>query len=517
MSLLEGLPFNIKENFLDEAYISVKPEAFKKACMFFHKALKSPVMMMFASDEGERRGIFKVYCAFMGIGYKKWFFVTTDISRLKPVFESIANDIYSAGLFEREIKEMFGILPEGNPDLRRLKLHDEVWPEGYFPLRKDFKKPESPGKEKKEYIFNKVEGEGVFEVPVGPVHAGIIPPGHFRFSCAGEPIINLETRLGWTHKGIEKLFEDKDINFGVKLSECVTGDSAFSNSWAFCHAIEKICKIDVPIRALFLRALFLELERMYNHLNGIAGIAIDVGFSFPAMYTSVMKERILCLNKKLTSSRYLKGVNIIGGVLIDLNTWKKKALLKELEALEKDFGELKNILYSSVSFMDRVDKTGILKVKTAEDLGVTGLAARASGIGKDLRKDFPGVYNKVKFNMITHTSADVMARLNIRVSEFEESISLIRQFIDNMAKGDICLQDKIELSGGVGLGYVEGGRGPLLYWVKLNPSGFIERCKIVDPSFHNWLGLSYAVIGDIIPDFPVCNKSFDLSYSGNDL
>jgi len=502
---------------MDEAYIYAKPENFKRACLYFHKKLNSPVAMMFACDERANKKGFKVYCAFMGIKYKKWVFVTMDVSGDSPEFESIANDIYSAGLFEREIKEMFGILPKGNPDLRRLRLHDEVWPEGYYPLRKDFKWQEGTGAGKKEYAFNKVEGEGIFEVPVGPVHAGIIPPGHFRFSVAGEPIINLEARLGWTHKGIEKLFEGKDVNLGVKLSECVAGDSAFSNSWAFCSAVEKICKIEPPEKALFLRAVFLELERIYNHLNDISGIAIDVGFSFPAMYASIMKEKILCLNEKLTGSRYLKGVNITGGVSVYLTVWKKKALLKALEAMEKDFKELKSMLYSSVSFMDRLDGTGMLKKKTAEDLGVLGLAARASGIEKDLRKDFSRVYSNVRFNLMKESSGDVMARLNIRVSEFEESISLIRQFVDMIKQGSIDLQEKLKLKDGFGLGYIEAWRGPLLYWVKLNKSGLIERCKIVDPSFHNWEGLCYSVLGDIIPDFPVCNKSFDLSYSGNDL
>lgn len=502
---------------MDEAYIYVKPENFKRACLYFHKKLNSPVTMMFACDERADKGSFKIYCVFMGIKHMKWIFVTMDTAGGRPEFESIANDIYSSGLFEREIKEMFGVLPKGNPDLRRLRLHGEVWPEGYYPMRKDFKKPGSTRDEKKEYVFNKVEGEGIFEIPVGPVHAGIIPPGHFRFSVAGEPIINLEARLGWTHKGTEKLFEDKSVDFGVKLSECVTGDSVFSNSWAFCSAVEKICKIETPEKAMFLRAVFLELERMYNHLNDISGISIDVGFSFPAMYAAIMKEKILCLNEKLTGSRYLKGANIIGGVSVDLNDWKKKALLKGFEAIDKDFKELKDMLYSSVSFMDRLDGTGILKKKTAEDLGVLGLAARASGIEKDLRKDFPGVYSKVKFNLMKESSGDVMARLNIRISEFEESIRLIRQFVDRIKQGSIDFQEKLKLKDGFGLGYIEAWRGPLLYWVKLNKSGIIDRCKIVDPSFHSWEGLCYSVLGDIIPDFPVCNKSFDLSYSGNDL
>jgi Ni,Fe-hydrogenase III large subunit len=475
--------------------------------------------MMFACDEREENDVFRIYCVFMGIKYRKWLIVSTDVSKDNPEFESIANEIYSAGLFEREIKEMFGILPKGNPDLRRLRLHDEVWPEGYYPLRKDFKKPADADvtAEKKEYVFNKVDGEGIFEVPVGPVHAGIIPPGHFRFSIAGEPIINLETRLGWTHKGIEKLFENKNADFGIKLSERVTGDSAFSNSSAFCHAVEKICGITPPEKALFSRAIFLELERMYNHLNGIAGIALDVGFSFGAAYAAIMKENIFSLNEKLTGSRYLRGINAIGGVSAELDKDKKALLLENLNAIAKDFAELKNILYSSASLMDRLDTTGILKKKTAEDLGVLGLAARASGIDKDLRKNFPSVYKAVKFTAAKASSGDVMARFNMRVVEFEESIGLIWQFLEKIGSGPTKFSGVVEFKEGSGLGYVEACRGPLLYWVKLNKAGLVERCKIVDPSFHNWEGLCYSVLGDIIPDFPVCNKSFDLSYSGTDL
>ncbi|MFA5388499.1 MAG: NADH-quinone oxidoreductase subunit C [Candidatus Omnitrophota bacterium] len=502
---------------MDEAHIYVKPENFKKACLYFHKKLASPVVMMFACDERPERGSFRIYCVFMGIKYRKWVFVAMDIAGDKPGFESIAKEIYSAGLFEREIKEMFGISPLGNPDTRRLRLHDEVWPEGYFPLRKDFKKPGHAEKEKKEYVFNKIDGEGIFEVPVGPVHAGIIPPGHFRFSVAGEPIISLEARLGWLHRGIEKIFEGKDPGFGVKLSECVAGDSAFSNSMAFCAAVERICGISVPEKALFLRAVFLELERMYNHVNDISGIAIDVGFSFPAMYAAIMKENILSLNENLTGSRYLKGVNVIGGVSADIGEEKKAVLLNKLDALEKDFRELKEMLYSSASLMDRLDGTGILKKKTAEDLGVLGLAARASAIERDMRKDFPGIYSKVKFNISKEAGGDVMARLNIRVSEFEESIDLIKQFAGKIGQGNIIVQGKIGYEKGSALGYMESWRGPLLYWVKLGDNGIIERCKIVDVSFHNWEGLCYSVLGDIIPDFPVCNKSFDLSYSANDL
>jgi Ni,Fe-hydrogenase III large subunit/Ni,Fe-hydrogenase III component G len=505
----------------DEIYLHVKPEDFKRLCLFLHKELHSPIMMLFADDERQAAGKgFVIYSAFLAVKQRKWIFVKVNLpggaSEL-PKFDSLSKDIYSASLFEREIKEMFGIEPVGAPDVRRLRLHDEVWPEGHYPLRKDFVPPARTGEEKESYSFAKVDGEGVFEVPVGPVHAGIIGSGHFRFSVAGEPIINLETRLGFTHRGVEKLFEGRTAAEGIKIAECISGDSSFAHSLAFCQSIEKICGLAVSKRDQYLRAIFLELERLYNHINDIGGMAVDTGFTFPAALASVIKEAVLLLNDKLTGGRYLKGVNKAGGTFKDLSEMDKETLSQSLRLIKNDFNQLSAILNSSVSFMDRLDGTGILKKKTAEDFGVAGPAARASGVARDLRCDFPGVYEVAQFKLVTQSTGDVLARLKVRMMEFEESIRLIQQFVEMLPTEDSPLSLDINFKEGFGLGYAEGWRGCVLYWVKLAKGGLIERCKIVDPSFHNWQGLVYSVLGDIIPDFPLCNKSFDLSYSGNDL
>ncbi|MCX5707836.1 MAG: NADH-quinone oxidoreductase subunit C [Candidatus Omnitrophica bacterium] len=498
----------------DELRLKVDPRIFKDTALALHKILSSPVMMLFALDERRERGVFVVNGVFCGFRSSQWVMVSMDIPQDNPGFETLAKSMHSASLFEREIQEMFGIEPRGNPDLRRLKLHDEVWPQANFPLRKDFQKVQ-PGN-LGEYKFGRVDGEGIFEVPVGPVHAGIIGPGHFRFSVAGEPIINLEPRLGFTHRGAEKLFEGKSYLEALKLSECVCGDSVFSHSLAFTRAAEKISGISIISQAAYLRAIFLELERLYNHVNDIGGIALDVGFSYPSAYASIIKEAILQLNEKLTASRYLKNVNALGGVSVEINESKKTLLLGSLEQIKRDFNELVEILYSSGSFMDRVDTAGVLIKKTAEDLGVLGLAGRASGVAIDLRKCFPGVYKEAKFKMALEESGDVLARLRVRIFEFVESCRLIEEFGGKLSS---CDKNKVGpiLKEGCALGYVEGWRGPILYWLKTDPAGMIARCKIVDPSFRNWQGLAYAVLGNIIPDFPLCNKSFDLSYSGNDL
>lgn len=499
----------------DEVYIRVREDNFKNVCLALHKLSLSSVASLFALDRSEDKGVFEIYCSFAVAKCKKWFFVVTEVNKDNPGFQSLAKEIYSASLFEREIKEMFGIEPIGSPDTRQLRLHEEVWPKGRYPLRKTFKMPEG-AKAKENYIFNKVEGEGIFEVPVGPVHAGIIGPGHFRFSLAGEPIINLEIRLGFTHRGVEKLFEGKNVYDALTLSECVSGDASFANSLSFSMAVEKISGITASENTKMLRAVFLELERLYNHINDMGGIAVDVGFSFPAAFAQIVKENILQLNERLTKSRYLKNVNSIGGIKTAWDKDKEKDTRDSLKKIYKDFKEIKEILLSSVSFMDRVDGTGVLKKKTAEDFGVTGLAARASGIAVDLRKDFPGIYEKIKFNPVKQETGDCLARLNMRIAEFEESIKLILGLLDKIALQSAS-ESNCNIKEGFALGYTEAWRGALTYWVKLDKNGIIERCKVTDPSFLNWQALSFCVLGDIIPDFPLCNKSFDLSYSGNDL
>jgi Ni,Fe-hydrogenase III large subunit len=348
------------------------------------------------------------------------------------------------------------------------------------------------------------------------VHAGIIGPGHFRFSTAGEPIINLESRLGFTHRGAEKLFEGRPCLEAVRLAECVSGDSAFAHSLAFARAAEKISMSKLSDRTIRTRAIFLELERIYNHVNGIGGMAVDVGFSFPSAYASIIKESILRLNEKLSGNRYLKNVNSIGSVSARIGREKNGLCREALKDIRRDSGELVKMLNLSVSFMDRVDTTGILRKKTAEDLGVVGLAARASGIPADLRSSFCAEYKQAGFRIAVEQAGDALARLKVRIAEIEESCRLIEHFLGGLTDeqdDNVCPQPR----SGEALGYAEGWRGPVLYWLKTDSFGAIQRCKIVDPSFHNWQGLSYAVLGNIMPDFPLCNKSFDLSYSGNDL
>ncbi len=507
----------------DEVYCDVAVEHFRQACLYAHKKLRMPLMMMFASDRRASGNSYTVASVFMSVDARVWVYVRTCVPENAPRFPSIAKDIYSATLFEREIREMFGIEPEGSLDTRRLRLHDEVWPQGVYPLRKDFDPVGAVGKAgpvdgpKGKYAFTRVEGEGIFEVPVGPVHAGIIGPGHFRFSVAGEPIINLELRLGFTHRGVEKLFEGKTAAQALSLSECICGDAVFAYSAALCQAAEKIAGIQIPEQAAFTRVIGMELERMYNHAADFGGMAVDVGFTFPAMFAQVIKEKILRLNERLWSHRYLKGINVVGGVSRYPDAAQRQLLLEALEPIERDYAELKKMLLGSISFMDRVDTTGVVRKKTAEDFCITGVAGRASGIKIDIRKIFPAVYKDFRVRLCACESGDVRARLQVRFDEFEDSLSLVRQAVAKMKEnGESAVKD-YAFKEGAGLGVVEGWRGPVLFLLDVDGQGRIQRCKIVDASLRNWQGLSYAVLGNIIPDFPLCNKSFDLSYPGNDL
>lgn len=510
-------PVKVYEHFADEVYWEFSSQQdYKTACLGLHNLLKQPVASLFALDQRQEGEGFKVITVFMASQYKKWIFVQLNLAKEEESFPSLSKDLFSSHFFERKVKENFGLTPLGNPDLRRFNLHEEVWPQGYYPLRKDFLNPKNIGLTDRSFQFIRGEGLGMFEVPVGPVHAGIIGPGHFRFSVAGEPIINLEIRLGFTHRGVEKHFEGKTIEEGLKLAQCVVGDMAFAHSLSYCQAIEKLGQIEIFDNAKYLRVIFLELERMYNHANDIGGMAIDVSFSFPASLAQIIKENILALNFELTESRYLKGVNIIGGVSKVIDQAKKENLKQGLKNIIADFYDLEKILINSLSFMDRVESTGILKKKTAFDLGVKGLAARACGLNHDLRRDFSRIYDKLNFAIALEESGDVLARLKIRLSEFKESYRLINLALDKLTEQKDKIQE-FQLEPSFALGYSEGWRGPVLYWLKLNKQGVIDRCAIFDPSIQNWQGLAYSVLGDIIPDFPLCNKSFDLSYAGNDL
>lgn len=500
-----------------EVYLTIRKESLPHIANFLHEVRYStPLLSMFGTDERALDGAYKIYTVFQIPRKPIFIILKVHLKEGELEFPSITPLMYSGHLFEREMKDMFGFKPVGNPDTRRLVFH-ENFPWDIYPLRKDFDYKTSLPQSQGEYFFNRIEGEGIFEIPVGPVHAGIIEPGHFRFSTAGEPIINLEIRLHYKHRGVEKLMETVNFMEGCQVAERVSGDSTLGHATAYCQALEKIAGVEVPISAKYNRMVALELERLYNHIADVGGIATDVAFIFGAARAGILREKLVQLNEEVTGSRFLRGLIVPGGVTKDLFPAREK-ITSTLKEVEREFRELVDILSSSTSFMDRVKTTGIINKKTVEDLGIVGVPARASGVDIDMRRDAPyEAYQEVEFKVPVYIKGDVASRLAVRIDEVYESIRIIERVLSKKPQGGL----KVDIMGlepnRSALGCVEGWRGSIVYWVMAASKGRLHRCKIKDPSFSNWPGLSYAVRQNIVPDFPLCNKSFNLSYAGNDL
>jgi len=488
-----------------------------EVCKELYYKHKLPFKIISAVDErGEGRG-FRIFYVF-GVP-KENIFLSPCLTLInQEEFPTITNVIHEAADYERKIKSFFGLNPVGHPSPRQILLH-ENWPADAYPLRKDFDWRTRPADAHGEYQFHKVEGEGIYEIPVGPVHAGIIEPGHFRFSVAGEEIVLLEPKLGYKHKGIEKLFEILPVSEKLRLSESVSGDSSFSHSLAYCQAIETLAEVEVPVRARYLRVIFSELERLANHLNDIGFIMLDTGFSFGGSNGARLREIIMQWSERLSGSRFLRGINAVGGVKKEITPELQTSLVSDLLKIEKDFTDVIDVVENSSSVLNRLKGTGRLDYQIAHDHGVMGTAGRAVGIAADARIDFPyAAYNQLKFEPASETQGDVYARFKVRIKEVHSSISLIKQAVTKLPEGAILSTKRIALKkNNYALGTVEGWRGEIVYFIATDSAGNIVRVEPSDPSFLNWPALGYAGKGNLVPDFPLINKSFNLSYSGNDL
>jgi Ni,Fe-hydrogenase III large subunit/Ni,Fe-hydrogenase III component G len=480
--------------------------------------LQARLASLFATDERATRGCFAVHHVWSLPGLHVFLRIAAPVDPSEPSFPSIAATHPAANWFEREVMDFFGLVPDGHPNPERVAHHDD-WPDGAWPLRKDFDAntlvPRVPGNF---HPFRPVTGEGVFQIPVGPVHAGIIEPGHFRFGVAGEPVLYLQLRLFYVHKGTEKRFERLPWRHALFLAESVSGDTSVGHALAYSHAIERLAGVDVPPRARALRVVLLELERLYNHVADIGALATDVAFVVPASRAQAQREGLLRLHERLFGSRLLRGAIALGGVKRDLAPDACAALASHLRTLERDFESLITLLIDSGSFTDRVDATGVLTNQAARDLGIVGMAARASGIDADLRRDHPhDAYEGLRFDVPVEEGGDVRARLMVRAREVEQSFLILHQVLQALPDTPLVASMPQELPAAASaLGWVEAWRGPCVHWVATDDRGRLTRVKVTDPSFFNWPGLSHAVPGNIVPDFPVINKSFNLSYSGND-
>lgn len=359
-------------------------------------------------------------------------------------------------------------------------------------------------------------GEGVYQIPVGPVHAGIIEPGHFRFTVVGETIFNLEIRLFYKHRGIEKLAEGKTPGQCVRIAESISGDETVANATAFCMAVEKISGVDVPMRAWQLRTILLEMERIYSHLGDLAGIITDVAYPAGASKFFILREEILRQNQALTGSRFMKNTLKVGGLEMDISDRTLKELYGYLEDFSVRHGDAVSAVKSVSSVVDRIESTGILQKELVKALNITGPAARAAGITIDTRRHHPyGLYAATAVcDMGTGGTGDVLSRFVVKAQEITDSVEICRSLITNLQSGDFAVpvQDK----NGCALSLVESPRGQTLHWVYIR-DGLIDRFKVRTASFCNWQAIEHAVLGNIVPDFPLINKSLNLSYAGTDL
>lgn len=503
----------------NEMYLRLLPESLPllpDICYSLVESLKGRFVTLIANDERPLNGYFVLYYVFSFPADDTFLILSVPVDPLQREIPSIERKIKAANWFEREIKDWFGVV--AFPNIRRLAVHPD-WPEEIHPMVKDFDRTQIVQPAKEPFDFKHVEGEGIFEIPVGPVHAGIIEPGHFRFSVAGEPIINLDTQLFYVHKGTEKLAEGMTPQQAVFLAERISGDSSVAHALAFCHAIERLANIQVPQRAIIIRTLLLELERIYNHIGDIGALLLDVGFGVGAATAFQLKENFMHLNELLTGSRLLRGMVTIGGVrrFVENTMIKREALTRTLQDGKRSFENLVDLALSSSTARDRFETTGVLSHKDAHRLGIVGIAGRASGIDRDLRRDHPHcAYPHLQFKTSLLKNGDVFARFLVRVEEVRESFHILEQLKRQHAHERIQTTFAHVAPNCCALGYVEGWRGEIVHWVMTDKDGKIYRWKITDPSFYNWRALPVAVRNNIVPDFPVINKSFNLSYSGND-
>jgi len=421
---------------------------------------------------------------------------------------------------ERHVHDLLGIGFKGHPDARRWSRH-QAWGEDDFPLRRDFPRDGQPPAQTPadfQYNFLLAQGSGVYEIPVGPVHAGIIEPGHFRFQAMGETVLRLEERFAYTHKGVEKIAQGRDAAGLARLAGRVSGDSTVAHTWAACQAMERAVRLDLPARANFLRALLCERERVANHLGDVGAMLNDIGFAFGAMQFSRLREIWQRMSGDVFGHRFMMDCIVPGGVAHDLEQRFEASLRVQTDAMREQVNRLMAIINDLPSVTDRVRGAGILKPEQAKALGCLGYVGRASGHSVDVRHDAPyAPYDRLEVKVPLHHYGDVNARARVRLEEMAASFDLIESLLDDLPTGAFTTAWQAPATAAEGLGLVEGWRGEILSYVRFGTDGRIACFFPRDPSWTTWPALELLIHDNIVPDFPVCNKSVNGSYSGADL
>jgi Ni,Fe-hydrogenase III large subunit len=420
--------------------------------------------------------------------------VSTVVSDPNP---SLTPECPQVHLFERQIAEEFGLAFLGHPWPKPVRfLNEPIGQTRYYT----------------------VEGEGIHEVAVGPVHAGIIEPGHFRFQCEGEQVLHLEISLGYQHRGVEPAMVGGPNARSIHYMETLAGDTTIGHAWAYCLALEGLGASAVSPRAEALRGIALELERLANHTGDLGALASDVGFLPTASYCGRIRGDYLNMTALLCGNRFGRGMVCPGGVGFDVDIKRLDELKALLSQAARDTASAVNLLWASNSAMSRFEQTGVVSVQTANDLGLVGVAARACGLERDVRFEFPwGLYRFAQVPVATLETGDVYARAQVRWLEIQRSIEFIQGQLSALPAGEIRIPLRDLKPDAAVVAMVEGWRGEIAHTAITDSRGRLRRYKVVDPSFHNWPGLAMAMRNQTISDFPLCNKSFNLSYCGHDL
>lgn len=418
---------------------------------------------------------------------------------------ALSASLPQAQAFEREIFEKHRIRPDGHPWLKRLRRSHRVARKGLGP-----RVAVDP--------FFRVEGTGIHEVAVGPVHAGVIEPGHFRFQCQGEHVLHLEIELGYQHRGAEQLLLDSSPARRLVVAESIAGDTALGHALAYCVALESLGGVEPPLFAQALRGMAVELERLANHVGDLGALCGDVGYLPGAAWFGRLRGEFLNLLMELTGNRFGRGLFVPGGVRFNLPTAWRQGLLARLDLLERDLRDTADLVFDSPSVMSRFEQTGVIPREVADDLGLVGPAARASGLARDVRHDHAsGIYRFAHVPLALLESGDVLARALVRWIEVQRSLTFVRERVGESPAGPLAVGLPESSARSIALSLVEGWRGEIAHLAVTGEGGRLIAYKVIDPSFHNWLGLAFAMRGNQISDFPLCNKSFNLSYAGHDL
>ncbi len=470
---------------------------------------------LWGEDRRPQAAGFRLHCVFGINEGHAW--VTLDLPAESPVYPDLSGIFPAANRMQRAMRDLVGIASDGGDPRPWLRLGG--WPADWYPLRHDAGAPEFPNGPT-DYEFVQVGGEGAHEIPVGPIHAGIIEPGHFRFSVIGEKVLRLEERLGYQHKGTERRLATADLATGARLVGRVSGDSTCAFAWAYATAVEAACGVEPPARALGLRALMLERERIANHLGDLGMLGNDAAFAFGLTQFFRLKEDWVRLNAEIFGHRFMMDRIVPGGVAVDPDGQSIAALAAQCDVIEREVRALRAIYDEHPGLQDRFVTTGAITAELARELSLTGMAARATGLlldGRCWRYGYepPVPYAGLGVRPVTDDRGDVAARVAVRFGEVFESLRLIRSIAGRLPGGPVRLEVEPK-PGGAGLGVIEGWRGEVIVGVHLDEHGRIARCHPHDPSWQAWPALEHAVMADIVPDFPLINKSFNLSYSGHD-